>query len=221
MLDQLRIGDKYSYLDFDASVAERKITKPKKKSIKETVPFSNTVYDFSRINGEIYWDEATLEYVFEITADSAEELEEKKQPFIAWVMNVMEEKLYDPYVLDYHYIATYEDMDIDDSEIEKSTITVTFKAYPYMIANDKRKFPFAMTEEAKTVSIRVNSSHRIVPTISTNVECNIIKGNSSFGIPAGEITDEKFMLSPGENTLTIKTVSGTGTLNIEFYEEVF
>lgn len=221
MLDQLRIGDKYSYLDFDASVAERKITKPKKKSIKETVPFSNTVYDFSRINGEIYWDEATLEYVFEIIADSAEELEEKKQPFIAWVMNVMEEKLYDPYVLDYHYIATFEDMDIDDSEIEKSTITVTFKAYPYMIANDKRKFSFSMTETASTVSIRVNSSHRIVPTISTNVECNIIKGNSSFGIPAGEITDEKFMLSPGENTLTIKTVSGTGTLNIEFYEEVF
>ena len=221
MFDQLFIGDIGSYNDFGATVAERKITKPKKKSIKETVPFSNKPYDFSKINGEIYWDEAILEYVFEIIADSAEELEEKKQPFISWIMNVMEEKLHDPFIPDYHYIATFDDIDCDDSEIEKSTITVKFTAYPYMIANDKRTVSFPMSEAESTVRFYLNSSHRITPTVSTDVECIIKKGNSSFGIPAGEITDEKFMLSPGENMLTIRTVSGSGTLKIEFYEEVF
>lgn len=221
MLDQLIIGDKYSYLDFGASVAERKITKPKKKSIKETVPFSNAVYDFSAINGELYWEETTLEYVFEIIADSPEELEDKKRPFVSWVMNTMQAELHDPFILDYHFVATFEEMDCDDSEIEKSTITVKFTAYPYMIANDKRVFEFAMNTTAKSVSFNVNSSHRIVPTVKTNVACTIIKGNSSFGVPAGEITDEKFMLYPGENELIISTVSGNGTLKIEFYEEVF
>ena len=221
MFDQLIIGDLNSYDDFGASVAERKITKPKKKSIKETVPFTNVVYDFSKINGEIYWEEAILEYVFEIIADSAEELEEKKQPFVSWVMNVMKEKLYDPFILDYHFIATFDDIQCDDSEIEKSTITVKFTAYPYMIANYKRSETFPIREAESTVRFYSNSSHRITPTISTDVECIIKKGNSSFGIPAGEITDEKFMLSPGENVLTVRTVSGSGTLKIEFCEEVF
>ena len=35
MLDQLIIGNIASYDDFGASVAERKIVKPKKKSIKD------------------------------------------------------------------------------------------------------------------------------------------------------------------------------------------
>ncbi len=221
MFDQLIIGDKNSYDDFGASVAERKITKPKKKSIKETVPFTNAVYDFSNINGEIYWEEAILEYVFEIIADSAEELEEKKQPFVSWVMNVMKEKLYDPFIPDYHYIATFDDINCDDSEIEKSTITVKFTAYPYMISDYRRTVSYPMSETESTVRFTSNASHRITPTIFADVECIIKKGNSSFGIPAGEITDEKFMIYPGENTLTIRTVSGSGTLKIEFYEEVF
>ena len=63
MIDQLIIGKIASYDDFGASVAERKIIKPKKKSIKETVPFSNVTHDFSAIDGELYWEEASLEYI--------------------------------------------------------------------------------------------------------------------------------------------------------------
>lgn len=221
MFDQLIIGDKHSLYDFEASVAERRIHKPKKKSIKETVPFSNVTHDFSAINGEMYWEERELEYVFEIIADSAEELEAKKQPFISWIMNVMNEKLYDPFITDYHFLATYSEMDEDDSEIEKSTITVKFTAYPYMIADVKRVHVFPMTETESTVKVINNSSHRITPTITTNVECILKKGNSSFGLPVGKITDDKFMLAPGETQLAIRSTSGSGTLKIEFYEEVF
>lgn len=221
MLDQLIIGDKHSFDDFGASVAERKNNKPKKKSIKETVPFSNVSHDFSAINGELYWEERELEYVFEIIADSAEELEAKKQPFMDWIMNVMNAELHDPFIKDYHFIATYSDMDEDDSEIEKSTITVKFTAYPYMIADVKRVSVHSLTETEKTVIVTNNSSHRITPTFIPTVECIVKKGSSSYGIPAGIITDEKFMLNPGENTLVIRSTGGSGTLKIEFYEEVF
>ena len=221
MLDQLIIGDKHSLDDFGASVAERKIKKPKKKSIKETVPFSNVSHDFSAINGEMYWEERELEYVFEIVADSAEELEAMKQPFMDWVMNVMNAELHDPFIKDYHFLATFSDIDEDDSEIEKSTITVKFTAYPYMISDVKRVFPYPLTETEKTVIVTNNSSHRITPTFTANVEAIVKKGSSSYGIPAGVITDEKFMLNPGENTLSVRSTSGSGTLKIEFYEEVF
>ena len=92
MIDQIKIGDKSSYDDFSASFSNRKIGKPKKKVIKETIPFSNITYDFSAINGELYWEERELEYTFEITADTPEELEELKnrQQFKKKVKDVVE-----------------------------------------------------------------------------------------------------------------------------------
>lgn len=221
MFDQLIIGNKASYDDFEASVAERKNHKPKKKSIKETVPFSNETHDFSAINGEVYWEERTLEYVFEITADSPEELEEKKQPFLAWIMNVMNEELHDPFIEDYHFLATFSEIDDDDSEIEKSTITVKFTAYPYMISNTKRLGIYNLTTTEQVVNITNNSSHRVTPTFICDVEYAVEKGGSSYAIPAGEMTSAVFMLSPGVNTLKVRSIRESGTLKIEFYEEVF
>lgn len=226
LIDQLIIGGVGSFYEYGATVRERKDVKPKKKSIKETVPFSNVTHDFSAINGEVYWEERSLEYVFEIIANTAEELEEKKQPFVSWIMNVMKEELHDPYIKNYHFIATFDDIDIDDSEVEKATITVKFTAYPYMISNEKRLFVSGLTTSETTIVIDNNSSHRITPTFTSDVEFIMKMGNSSFGIPAGETTDAKFMLAPGKTTVKLRAVSkeGTtvsGTLKIEFYEEVF
>ena len=221
MIDQLIIGNMASFDDFGATVKERKIGKPKKKSIKETVPFSNVTHDFSAINGEVYWEERPLEYVFEIIAASPEELEDMKKPFLSWVMNVMKEELHDPFIKDYHFIATFDDIDDDDSEIEKSTITVKFTAYPYMIANLKKIAMYQITEADSTVIIDNNSSHRITPTFTSAVGCVITKGNSSYAIPAGEITNDSFSLSPGRNMFAVRASGSTGTLKIEFQEEVF
>ena len=156
MIDQLRIGDKYSYDDFGASVAERKIGKPKKKTIKETVPHSNITYDFSRINGEIYWEERELQYILELDAETPEELEDLKIDLSNWLMNVFEEDLFDPYIEDYHFKATYEDIDFDDSEVIKTTATVKFKAYPYMISNAPTKHTITIGDVGTTVNENEN-----------------------------------------------------------------
>lgn len=222
MLDQLRIGDKYSYDDFLASVAERKIGKPKKKEIKETVPYSNKTHDFSKINGEIYWEERELEYILELDADTPEEVEELKIPLSAWLMNVMNEDLYDPFIEDYHFKATFKDIDFDDSEIEKTTATVKFTTYPYMLANDKKVYSVEIpADEALTVPVKNISSHRITPTFNSSVPFELTVDGLSFSLPSGEITSEKIMLEPGNNTVKVKSTSGSGTLKISYIEEVF
>ena len=222
MLDQLIIGNKASYDDFEASVAIRKLNKPKKKSIKETVPFSNVTYDFSAINGEVYWEERELEYVFEIEADTPEELEAKRTAFSSWVMNVQNEEIHDPFIPNYHFIGTYDDIDEDDDEsIEKTTVTVKFKAYPYMIANEAKVFAVGVVAGAEsTVAIVNESSHRITPTFNSDIAFTLKMGNASYGISDGETTDDSFKLPVGTNTLTL-TASETGTVNISFFEEVF
>lgn len=222
MLDQLIIGDKASLDDFEASVKERVIHAPKKKSIKETVPFSNVTHDFSAINGEVYWEERTLEYVFEIIADSAEELEEKKQPFISWIMNVMNEKLYDPFIADYHFIATYDDMDIDDSEFEKATITVKFTAYPYKIANHAKvhKKTLAAGKNADIIVFN-NSSHRLIPKVTVSGHALIRYGNVSIALQDDSVERAEFMLAVGSNTFFVENLGEAEmTLTISFYEEV-
>ena len=220
MLDQLIIGEIGS-LDFDASVKERSVGFPAKKSIKETVPFSNITYDFSAINGEVYWEERVLEYVFEIIAVSAEELEEKKQPFISWLMNVTEQPIHDPYIKDYHFVGTFSDISCDDSEFEKSTITAKFTAYPYMIANNAKVYSYVLAAgDEITVNIQNNSSHRITPKFVNDVPVSVTLRDVTFSFGSGETTNEVVKLSKGANVMKIKATGSGGVVEIVFTEEV-
>ena len=224
MIDQIIIGDKASYDDFGASLAKRNNQMPSKKSIKETVPFSNVTYDFSAINGELYWEERELEYIFEMFASTPEKLEEMKIAFSDWVMNILEEKLIDPLNPDYHYLATFDDMSYADEEtLDKTTVTVKFTAYPYKISNVPRvyKYELAAGEEINATLIN-DSSHKVTPTINSDIGITIIIGNDTYVVSAGELTDESIKLDKGINTITFKNAkTEVCTLTVSFNIEVF
>ncbi len=222
MFDQLQIGNKLSFDDFEASIKNRKIGKPAKKSIKEQIPYSNVTYDFSAIDGEIYWDERELSYVFEIIADTPELLEEKKRVFASWIMNTFEAEIRDPFIKGYYFRGTYMDMNEDDDEsVEKTTITVTFSAYPYMIADSPTAYAFLIEAGVESsVLVINNSSHRISPEIQVEVPVSIRKENTIYSISAGTSLSEPFKLEPGRNVLVI---TAEENCNIVFLitEEVF
>ena len=224
MIDQLIINDKSSFDDFDASLKAREIHAPKKKSIKETVPFSNATYDFSAINGELYWEERELKYIFEIIADSPEELEVKRMAFMSWVMNVMTGNIYDPYEPGWHYVGTYDGAEYEDDEsMEKTTITVTFLAYPYKISNNLTEYTIIIPAgQTVTAEITNNSSHRLTPTLISNAEVAIDFAGIGYSVPVGEVTDDTLKLNAGESALTVTNAGDVDcTLVIKFYREVF
>lgn len=224
MIDQLIIGNKASHDDYDATLKERHVGAPKKKVIKETVPFSNITYDFSKINGELYWEERALEYIFEIIARTPQEMESKKAAFSAWVMNVMGESIYDPYEPDWHYLGTFDDIAYDDDETsEKTTVTVTFSAYPYKIANNQTAYAFTIPANGETmVTVLNGSSHRITPVLTTDKALTIQKSNVEYTLAAGKYEDDTFRLEPGASILTVTNNTGSAcTFQVEFYEEVF
>lgn len=224
MLDQLVIGNRGSYDDFGASVCMRSIKDPKKKKITKTVPFSNATYDFTKINGQIYWEQRELEYVFEITAPTPEALEEMKIAFSNFVMNVIDEEIHDPFIPDYHFIGTYEDKEYDDDEsIEKTTVTVKFLAYPYKVANTPKKYRRSIEASSnETVIVYNNSSHKITPTITITGSVRIVYGNGSYAFSSGTIVNEAFELEIGMNEFYVEN-SGDDpcTVEISFCEEVF
>lgn len=224
MLDQLIIGTKASFDDFGASVASRTIQPPSKKTIKETVPFSNVTYDFSKINGELFWNERVLEYVFEIIADNPESLERKKADFSKWVMNVMNEKIHDPYEPDFHYIGTYDNLNYEDEDcVEKTTATVNFTAYPYKIANKATNHICTIAAASEKVFVIDNeSAHRITPTITTDQEILIKFDGVSYSATAGTFTDNVLKLKAGKNTLIIENLTDSEcVVTVSYFEEVF
>lgn len=228
MLDQLIIGDKASYDDFGASVAYRTIEQPKKKEIKETIPFSNVTYDFSAINGEVYWNERKLEYVFEMTASTPQELEEMKIAFASWIMNIRDEKIFDPFIADYHFKGTFSEMSFDDDDsVEKTTATVVFMAYPYKIANVEKTVIAEISYSAssnmqRNVEIMNNSSHRIMPTVVVEGNVSIKVSNATVDVSSGTYVDDVLILPVGDSEWKI-TNKGTETakVTISFFEEVF
>lgn len=224
MIDQLIIGDKASFDDFGASIASRKIGMPPKKSIKETVPFSNVTYDFSAINGEVYWNERELEYVFEITADDPEELEALKSRFSAWVMNVQEQDIHDPFIPDYHFKGTYADMSPDDDEsVEKTTLTVKFTAYPYKVANLPKVYSVTVAAHGEKTFFVVNESdHRIPFSFVSGGALKVEIGSTTWDVPEGESADENARLPIGPSTVTVRNEQDADcTFSIRFREEVF
>ena len=224
MIDQIFIGEKASFDDFGASVAKRVIRQPAKKEIKETVPFSNITHDFTAINGEIYWEEREIEYIFEMIAPAPEKLMEMEAAFADWLMNIIKEELHDPIIPDYHFIVTYSDMSFEDEEeMEKTTATVTFSAYPYKIANYAKVFEFDIpANSTKDIWIPNESSHRITPKITADRAITIELDNVSYTMNAGTAEDEAFKLEKGLNSVKI-TNSNSAACKVvfSFYEEVF
>lgn len=224
MYDQLIIGGLGSCDEFGASLAYRETPPPKKKSIKETLPFSNVSYDFSAINGETYWEERELIYTFEIIVDTPQELEEQKAAFANWVMNIANAEIYDPYIEGYHFLGTFESMEYEDTDdVEKCTISVTFLAYPYKISDHVKNYSLDVGAGASSsLAVVNNSSHRVQMVVATNGAITLTLGDTSYNIPAGTITDADLMFLPGNNTITVKN-SGTASVavSVSFWEEVF
>lgn len=223
-LDQLFIGDTGSHEEYGASVKAIRIKDPTKKEVKETVPFSNVTYDFSMINGELYWNEREIEVDFEIMADTPEELVRKKAAFNNWVMNVFKEDIHSPFDPDYHYVGSFSKKDYtDEDNAEKTVAKVVFMVYPYKISNDPELFHFTVPANGNITDYIVNkSSHRITPTIISASEIVIQYGNTSYGVPMGETTDESFKLKTGKNELKFVNQNETPCqVTVKFYKELF
>src|SRR5690606_37075075 len=131
----ITFGGKHSYTDFGLTVADRLIGNPRKIKIKERVPFSNHVYDFSGIYGDQEYEERPITYVFNVKDYKKINLENKKTEVINWLMGPNQKvKLLDDYIPGYYFLAEVED-NIDFDELRfHGRLTVNFTAYPFRIA---------------------------------------------------------------------------------------
>ena len=173
----------------------------------------------------MYWEERELEYIFEITADSPEQLEDLKREFAAWVAGVKEQGLHDPHIPDYHFIATYDDLDPEDDEgLDKTTLTVKFTAYPYMVANLPKVYETPLSASGQeTLQVLNESKHPVSLTVATTTHITMKVGTAATApLPSGSGTYGALKLPTGLTFIELHNSEAVaGSVRISFYEEVF
>lgn len=214
-MSELIINGKGLTTDFDSYIAERTLSNPKKKSIKQTVPFSNEAYDFSAIDGEVYYEERDLQYTIDIAEVSTTAMEQKRSDLLEWLYSVQNVDIFDPYLTGYHLKGSFESSQWSE-DFNYSRLVISFKVYPYKIANQSATNQFNIGGNTN-ISVNNTSSHPIVPALTATASMSVTIGNRTYNIPSGTSKIPTFKLGKGANSIR---VSGNGRLTISYSAEV-
>lgn len=233
----IKFNGKHSYDDYGYTMSPGKeIGMPSKEKIIVKVPFSNVEYDFSEIYGSQVYSSRTLTYpfnVFDSQNRSKEKMNTMKTILINWLMNSHgKQKLYDDAFPGYYFLAEVENEASFKEDWDSGVLTVTFKAYPFMIAElpegndiwDSFNFDLDVSQEVDftvneslTVTLLNTGTPDLVPEIQSSSAMTILKGGITYNIPAGVTKSNDFVFKSGENILNI---NGNGTISFKFFKEL-
>lgn len=233
----IKFLDHHSFEDFGLFVSSRNIGHPNKTKIKQELPFSNNVYDFSELYGSQVYEERTLTYTFELMKprliDNNWKLNNLKTSVVNWLSNSHgKQPLYDDSYPGYYFLAEVESGPDFSSEWTYGTLSVTFTAYPFMIKEksegndnwdtfnfelDVAQFTTFDVQGSRSITLINHGTPDVVPKIIASRSFTIIHNSKEFKINAGTSEDLDFVLRPGENRMTIK---GTGRIEFLFHQEL-
>lgn len=188
----IKINGIHSFVDFGLSIASRQIDLPPKTSIRKKIPFMNGYYDFSKLNGDICWEERQIQYTFDIIGETVQEMDYKRTQVANWLCNLHDVDIYDDTIPEYHFHGSFDGIS-QNEEDEKCELTVSFVCYPFMIANQP-------TEQYIGGDFTVtNAGQSVVPYINTSQEASITINGMTQRVDAG-ITRLALMLPHGETS---------------------
>ena len=206
---------KDSELDFDIYPASKDLSPPKKKRIRETVPFMNGEWYFSKIGGEQYYEPRICKYNFDIIGDTEQEKNALKDCIVNWLTVDCEgESLKDTDIADYHFVVINADATFAEDGLQ-GLLTVEFTCKPYKAKDEGisiQKFP----NPAKTVNLPNNGSHRVAVTVVSISNAQIVVNGTTYAVSEGTYT-ELFYVPVGGIDVDI---SGYGQLTFSYNEEV-
>lgn len=232
----ITFDNKHSFRDFNLTIASRHIGNPSKIKRKERVPFSNEIYDFSKIYGGQEYEERPLTYTFNVVDmynHSKESFSSIKIAVLNWLLGPNEKiKLIDDAIPGFYFLAEVENGPaLEEWEFDGS-LTVEFTAYPFKISEleegndiwDEFNFllDYAQVTEfeisgTKEVTLYNPGISVIKPKIIASNPMTIEKNNVTYNVPAGESESFDFVLFKGENTMTI---TGDGAISFHFRKEL-
>lgn len=138
---QIKFGGKWSLEDFGVLIGQGTDTNTavepaKPRILRETVPFMDGSYDYSRMSGKLVYDDRTLRYTFIISGHTRSDVVEKARQLDNWLGEVTDTELYDTDYSRWKFTGVaymgMGDLTFYSSNENKAQITVEFTAAPYM-----------------------------------------------------------------------------------------
>jgi phage-related protein len=233
----IKFNGKHSLNDLGVTMPpEREIGFPSKEKVLVKVPFSNVEYDFSELYGSQVYGPRPLKYSFNIfnrNYYTPETMNIQKTVIINWLMNSNgKQKLYDDAIPGYYFLAEVESEASFEEDWETGTLTVTFKAYPFMISEleeghdnwDETNFELDVFQQVEftiigslDVTLLNVGVPDLVPKIKSSASMRMVMNGVLYNVPEGESEISDFVLKHGENALSI---NGNGIISFHFYKEL-
>lgn len=209
----IRIEGKHSFIDFDLTIASRKIDLPPKTNIRKSIPFMNGYYDYSKINGAVCWKERQIQYTFDIIGETVELMDAKRTEVVNWLCNLHDVDIYDDTIPDYHFRGSFDNAS-QAEDGEKSELTVSFICHPFMIKNEPDEMYIGGDFTV------INKGQPVRPTLKVSQAATITVGGVTQSVQAGD-TELAITLPNGEisghiskdNELVQPWTEGTHTEN--------
>ncbi|WP_142344636.1 phage tail protein [Bacillus cereus] len=230
----IEFNNKHSYRDFGLTIADKTIGYPSKIKRTERIPFSNTVYDFSNLYGGQEYTERELTYTFNVLGPNRtkQEYVVLQTEVINWLFRTAGKvPLRDEDFPGYYFLAEVVSRPESVYKMVGGTLTITFTAYSFQIAEEEGNdlwdpFNFLLDHAqptefsiygANTVFLYNESVASVYPVIRASAPMQVVMGNTTYQVPAGESNAYELALQAGDNTLKIL---GHGIISFHFHKEI-
>lgn len=215
ILDGVKFGDWHSLRDFSLILTSKTISPPTVKSTKVDVDGMDGSLDLTDFFGEPKYENRTMTLNFETLGIRFQEFD----ALFSRIQNLLHGKFL-PIAIDsdagFYYMGRVSVGDWEnDRAIGRMTITADCEPFKYKL------YPTVITEqinESKDL-ILTNLRKSVTPTFTATSAMNISFEDRIYAISGdGTFQFEDFLLKEGKNLMT---VTGTGTLTIEYQERGF
>ena len=183
--------------DDDICTSDKEIGVPKKRTIYEDVPYRNGSYDFSMLDGEIYFENRSLKYIFGILG-SEEEVLQKISDLSTWLYGIQDTDIWDTDIPYWHFHGSCEKVSVKYDETGLSAdLTAEFTVEPFLIADSLSEFQLVEGE-----NYVLNKSRRARLFLHADEPATLIINDASQ-TESGDVWLDLFIES-GQNEITLE-----------------
>lgn len=188
----------HSHRDLGQCVASKSITRLMRKSATASVPFMDGCYDFSAIDGDVYYEMRTLTYSFDFLGGTPADVERQVSEFEEWLAGIRSAAIYDDDIPGYHYIGSFVEAsaEYDESGLA-ATLTAKLSVEPFREADEE-----SCARLAAGSNVIVNRGRKAQVTATSEGTTTLVNGSlrQSF---SGEVRLD-IALQHGENEMELE-----------------
>jgi phage-related protein len=230
-MDGFTFNGQHNFKDWGLIMESKSILPPPKIKILDTIPYMNSVLDFSTVGsgGEIVYDTRTITVKVALLCYTREELYTVYSQILGWLMDSGKSQLTFDFMTEYFFLAEVNDAPSFDEFVAANgemEIKFTCESFKYSVdymgddiwdtfnfLTDYTQYSNTFTITGPTTVVMNNNGRLITPVINVDTSMTVTYGGQTYNLVAGDNIPYGLKLLNGENDLVF---NGNGTAKIIF-----